>query len=162
MGKDVPVGIYPIKEALRLAKQKAQELGEAVDLVEIAQKDGMPICKIIDYAKYRYERNKKKKLQEKANKVVLKRLRLTPNIDPNALEFKKRHAIKFLQSKASIEVSILFRGFRDFVHMDKAKENLAGFVAALEAHGGKIKQEIKLKNRKMSAIIDPGKSINKS
>ena len=152
VGSDITVGIYNHAEALAIARKKG------LDLVEISNKGDIPICKVVDFAKFRYERKKVQKAKERANKVSMKEVRIAPTIGSHDFAFKKRHAVKFLESGASVRVQVFFRRKRDFyVHRELGKAQLQSLIEALEAHGGKLKQPIKLLGRQMFTIIDPPK-----
>ena len=107
------LGIVPGKEALRLA-QEAE-----LDLVKIAPTAKPPVCKIIDYGKYRYELARKEKEAKKKQKVIeIKEVRLSPNIDTNDLNTKVGAARKFLEKGDKVKVTLRFRG-REMAHMFK-------------------------------------------
>ena len=93
VGDNIPQpGIYPLREALRLAESLE------LDLVEISAKVDPPVCKIIDYQKYVYQQKKKaKEMKSNASKVVIKEIRFGPNTDEHDFQFKLKHAINFLQ-----------------------------------------------------------------
>ena len=112
------LGIVPGKEALRMA-QEAE-----LDLVKIAPTAKPPVCKIIDYGKYRYELARKEKEAKKKQKVIeIKEVRLSPNIDTNDLNTKVGAARKFLEKGDKVKVTLRFRG-REMAHMFKSKYNL--------------------------------------
>ena len=101
MGDNIEVGVYPLEKAKELAKE--QEL----DLVEISPKAKPPVCKIIDYKKFLYEQKKREKsLKSKATKVTIKEIRFGPQTDEHDYEFKKKHAIKFLQLRKFGKIGI--------------------------------------------------------
>ena len=105
------LGIVPGKEALRMA-QEAE-----LDLVKIAPTAKPPVCKIIDYGKYRYELARKEKEAKKKQKVIeIKEVRLSPNIDTNDLNTKVGAARKFLEKGDKVKVTLRFRG-REMAHM---------------------------------------------
>ena len=109
------LGIVPGKEALRMA-QEAE-----LDLVKIAPTAKPPVCKIIDYGKYRYELARKEKEAKKKQKVIeIKEVRLSPNIDTNDLNTKVGAARKFLEKGDKVKVTLRFRG-REMAHMFKSK-----------------------------------------
>ena len=109
------LGIVPGKEALRMA-QEAE-----LDLVKIAPTAKPPVCKIIDYGKYRYELALKEKEAKKKQKVIeIKEVRLSPNIDTNDLNTKVGAARKFLEKGDKVKVTLRFRG-REMAHMFKSK-----------------------------------------
>ena len=119
------LGIVPGKEALRMA-QEAE-----LDLVKIAPTAKPPVCKIIDYGKYRYELARKEKEAKKKQKVIeIKEVRLSPNIDTNDLNTKVGAARKFLEKGDKVKVTLRFRG-REMAHMFKSKYILDDFAEKL-------------------------------
>ena len=118
-------GIMPIKEAMRLA-QEAE-----LDLVKIAPKAQPPVCKIIDYGKYRYELIRKEKEAKKKQKIIeLKEVRLSPNIDTNDLNTKTAAARKFLEKGNKVKITLRFRG-REMAHMNQSRYILDEFAESL-------------------------------
>ena len=119
------LGIMSAKEAMF----KAQEAG--LDLVKIAPQAKPPVCKIIDYGKYRYELARKEKEARKKQKVIdVKEVRLSPNIDTNDLNTKVGAARKFLEKGDKVKVTLRFRG-REMAHMSKSKYILDDFAESL-------------------------------
>ena len=119
------LGIVPGKEALRMA-QEAE-----LDLVKIAPTAKPPVCKIIDYGKYRYELARKEKEAKKKQKVIeIKEVRLSPNIDTNDLNTKVGAARKFLEKGDKVKVTLRFRG-REMAHMNQTKYILDDFAEKL-------------------------------
>ena len=105
VGENIEIGVYPLEKAKELAKE--QEL----DLVEISPKAKPPVCKIIDYKKFLYEQKKREKaLKSKATKVTIKEIRFGPQTDEHDYEFKKKHAVKFLQDGAKLKAFVFFKG----------------------------------------------------
>ena len=119
------LGVMSSKEAMKLAKEAN------LDLVKIAPNAKPPVCKIIDYGKYRYEMARKEKEAKKKQKVIeVKEIRLSPNIDVNDLNTKMNHARKFLQGGNRVKVSVRFRG-RELAHTATGKVILDGFAEKL-------------------------------
>ena len=119
------LGIMPVKEALKLAKEAE------LDLVKIAPTAKPPVCKIIDYGKYRYELARKEKEAKKKQKVIeVKEVRLSPNIDENDLNTKMNNARKFIEKGNKVKVTLRFRG-REMAHMQKTKYILDDFAEKL-------------------------------
>lgn len=120
------LGVLPIQDAIR----KAQEAG--LDLIEISPNASPPVCKIMDYGKYRYDNQKKMQLQRKKQKVVdLKEVKIKPNIDINDYNVKLRNARKFLNEGNKVKFSLRFRG-REITHseigidlINRVKEDLS-------------------------------------
>ena len=119
------LGIMSAREAYRLA-QEAE-----LDLVKIAPTAKPPVCKIIDYGKYRYEMARKEKEAKKKQKVIeIKEVRLSPNIDTNDLNTKMGAARKFLEKGDKVKVTLRFRG-REMAHMQTTKHILDDFAQML-------------------------------
>ena len=119
------LGVMPVKEAMKLA-QEAE-----LDLVKIAPKAQPPVCKIIDYGKYRYELARKEKEARKKQKTVeIKEVRLSPNIESNDLNTKVNAARKFLEKGDKVKVTLRFRG-RELAHMSSNKHILDDFAEQL-------------------------------
>ncbi len=143
-------GIYPIRKARDIAK----ELG--LDLVEISPKAQPPVCKIIEYKKFLYEQKKREKaLKSKATKVVIKEIRFGPNTDEHDFEFKKKHAIKFLESGAKLKAYVFFKG-RSIVFKDQGQILLLRLAQELEEYGT-VEQMPKLEGKRMIMFIAPKK-----
>jgi len=120
------LGIMSAKDALKLAKEAE------LDLVKIAPAAKPPVCKIIDYGKYRYEQMRKEKEAKKKQKTIeVKEIRLSPNIDVNDLNTKVNAARKFLSKGDRVKVTLRFRG-REMAHMASSKHILDDFVDALK------------------------------
>ena len=120
------LGIVQVKDALRMA-QEAE-----LDLVKIAPTAKPPVCKIIDYGKYRYELARKEKDARKKQKIIeLKEVRLSPNIDTNDLNTKMGAARKFLEKGDKVKVTLRFHG-REMAHMYKSKYILDDFAESLK------------------------------
>ncbi|MDU7502680.1 MAG: translation initiation factor IF-3, partial [Finegoldia magna] len=112
------IGVIPIKEALKMAENKH------LDLVNVAPNAKPPVCKILDYGKYKYDALKKEKEAKKNQKVInVKEIRLSPNIEKHDLEVKANQASKFLSNENRVKVSVRFRG-RELGHKDLGKEVL--------------------------------------
>ena len=119
------LGIYPIEQAQRIADD------EGYDLVEIAPQAKPPVCRIMDYGKFRFEQTKKEKEARKKQKVIdVKEVRLSPNIDTNDLNTKVGAARKFLEKGDKVKVTLRFRG-REMAHMSKSKYILDDFAESL-------------------------------
>jgi len=150
VGENVEIGVYKTREALRLAEE--QEL----DLVEISPKAVPPVCKIIDYKKFLYEQKKRDKaLKAKATKVVVKEIRFGPNTDEHDYEFKKKHAIKFLEEGAKLKAYVFFKG-RSIIYKDQGQILLLKLAQELEELG-KVEQMPKLEGKRMIMFIAPKK-----
>ncbi|MBO5238936.1 MAG: translation initiation factor IF-3 [Lachnospiraceae bacterium] len=120
------LGIMSAKDALKLAKEAE------LDLIKIAPTAKPPVCKIVDYGKYRYEQMRKEKEAKKKQKTVdVKEIRFSPNIDTNDLNTKVNQARKFLSKGDKVKVSIRFRG-RELAHTEIGVDILNDFAAKLE------------------------------
>ncbi|MDE7341215.1 MAG: translation initiation factor IF-3 [Lachnospiraceae bacterium] len=119
------LGIMSSKEAMRLAEEAG------VDLVKIAPTAKPPVCKIVDYGKFKYEQTRKEKEAKKKQKVIeIKEIRLSPNIDTNDLNTKVNAARKFISKGDRVKVTLRFRG-REMTHMNNSKHILDDFAEAL-------------------------------
>ena len=119
------IGVMNSKEALRMARE------EELDLVLIAPNANPPVCKIIDYGKYRYEMARKEKEAKKKQKVIeIKEVRLSPNIDENDVNTKAKAARKFLEKGDKVKVYLRFRG-REMSHMNQSRHILDDFAEKL-------------------------------
>ena len=140
------LGVMPVKEAMKLA-QEAE-----LDLVKIAPKAQPPVCKIIDYGKYRYELARKEKEAKKKQKTVeVKEVRISPNIDTNDLNTKVNNAKKFIAKGNKVKVTIRFRG-REMAHMQQSKHILDDFAEML-AEVAVVEKPAKLEGRSMSMVL---------
>ena len=120
------LGIMCPKEAMKLAQEAD------LDLVKIAPKAQPPVCKIIDYGKYRYELARKEKEAKKKQKTMeVKEVRLSPNIDTNDLNTKANQARKFISKGDKVKVTLRFRG-REMAHVNYSKQILDSFYERLE------------------------------
>ena len=150
VGDSIESGIYQLRDALNLAEQAE------LDLVEISPTANPPVVKIMDYKKFLYEQKKKQKeIKAKTAKVVVKEIRLGPNIDEHDFNFKLKHAEKFLQEGAKVKVDVFFKG-RSIIYKDKGEIVLLRFAQALE-EVGKVERLPKLEGKRMIMILTPKK-----
>lgn len=127
-----------------------------LDLVVISPKADPPVCKIIDYKKFLYQRKKKdKELKAKTAKTVVKEIRFGPNTDDHDFEFKLRHAKRFLEEGAKVKAYVHFRG-RTIVFKDRGELLLLRFLKELEDYGA-AEALPKMEGRRMNVIISPKK-----
>lgn len=151
VGDGIESGVYPIAKALQIA----QDAG--LDLVEIAPNIEPPVCKVIDYKKFLYEMKKKaKEVKAKAAKVIVKEIRFGPHTDDHDFNFKKNHALKFLQDGCKVKAFVLFRG-REIVFKEQGEILLLRFANELEEYG-KAEQLPLLEGKRMIMILAPKKS----
>ena len=150
VGDNVEIGIYPIQKAL----EKSNEL--ELDLVQISPNAVPPVCKIMDYKKFLYEKKKREKqLKSKATKVVVKEIRFGPQTDEHDYAFKKKHAEKFLKDGAKLKAFVFFKG-RSIIYKDQGEILLLKLAQELEEFG-KVEQLPKLESKKMIMIMSPKK-----
>lgn len=120
------VGILPPRDALKMAED------EGLDLVEIAPNATPPVCKIIDYGKFRYDQTKREKESKKAShQIKVKEVKVKPNINEHDLQTKMRHAKDFLEKGNKVKVSCMFRG-REMAHKDIGEKLIRKIVEDLE------------------------------
>jgi translation initiation factor IF-3 len=144
------VGVVPTSDALEMARERG------LDLVEVAPNAIPPVCRLMDYGKYRYEQSRKERESRKHQQTVeLKEVRIRPKIDNHDLETKGRQAAKFLDSGDKVKVTVLFRG-REMAHPDIGKGLLDHLADSLRSHGS-VEQTPKLEGRTMTMIIAPVK-----
>ncbi len=148
------LGIFTVKDALRIAGERGQ------DLVEIAPQAKPPVCKIIDFGKFKYEQQKREKIQKKNQQVsLLKEIRLHPNTDVHDFEFKAKHAINFIEDGDKVKVSVMFKG-REMAYTEQGEELLNRFIQKLEDIS-KVESPIKMEGKNMSVILIPSKTKSK-
>ena len=140
------LGIMSAREALKLAEEAE------LDLVKIAPTAKPPVCKIIDYGKYRYEMARKEKEARKKQRVVeLKEIRLSPNIDSNDLNTKMNAAKKFLTKGDKVKITLRFRG-REMAHMNASRHILDDFAENL-AGVAVVEKTPKIEGRSISMVL---------
>ncbi|MBU6205073.1 MAG: translation initiation factor IF-3 [Bacteroidetes bacterium] len=153
VGDNITPGVYHTDIALKMARE------QGVDLVEISPNAAPPVCKIIDYNKFLYDKKKKEKeIKARSQKNVMKEIRFTPNTDEHDFEFKTKHAIKFLEEGAKVKAYVHFRG-RAIQFKDRGELLLLKFVEQLKEFGA-LEALPKLEGNRMNIIINP-KSNNK-
>ncbi len=127
-----------------------------MDLVEISPKAVPPVCKIIDYKKFMYEQKKREKvLKSKATKVIVKEIRFGPQTDEHDYDFKKKHAVKFLQEGAKLKAFVFFKG-RSIIFKEQGQILLLKLAQELEEYG-KVEQLPRLEGKRMIMFIAPKK-----
>ena len=146
VGEEVEPNIYPLDEALRIARDLS------LDLVEISPNAEPPVCKVIDYKKFIYDQKKKlRTINSKAQKVVIKELRFGPNTGEHDFEFKLKHARSFLADGAKVKAFVFFRG-RSIIFKEQGQILLLRLAQALEDIGV-VEEMPKLDGKKMIMII---------
>lgn len=142
------LGILPIQEAI----ETAQKL--ALDLVEVAPEAKPPVCRIMNYGKYRYEQSKKTREARKKQTVIqIKEIKLRPKTEDHDFQFKARHAERFLKEGNKTKVTLMFRG-REMVHTDRGKVQLDRFAETLKEIAV-IEQRPRQEGRNMVMILTP-------
>jgi translation initiation factor IF-3 len=148
VGENVTVDVYPIQQAIKMAQD------QGLDLVEISPNADPPVCKVVDYSKFKYEQKKKQKeIKSKAIKVVIKEIRFGPNTDEHDFNFKLKHAENFLQEGAKVKATVFFPG-RTIIYKERGEILLLKFAQGLEDHG-KVEQLPRLEGKRMSLMIMP-------
>lgn len=142
------LGVMPTHKAQELANQNE------LDLVEVAVNANPPVCRIIDFSKFKYDQEKKEREAKKHQKQGrLKEIRLKPNIDDHDYATKVKHAIEFLKRKDKVKVSLFFRG-RQMEHLDLGRKVLDKFIIDTQ-NDGQIEREPNLEGRVMFFVIAP-------
>ena len=140
------LGVMPIANAMRVA------FNRGLDLVKIAPKAQPPVCKIIDYGKFKYEQLRKEKEQRKKQKIIeIKEIRMSPNIDTNDLNTKVSAARKFIEKGNKVKVSIRFRG-REMAHTQASRPMMDDFAAQL-ADVAVVEKPPKMEGRFMTMFL---------
>jgi translation initiation factor IF-3 len=149
VGDNVPEqGVYSTEKALEIAQE------QGLDLVEISPKADPPVCRIIDYKKFLYEKKKKQKeIKAKTAKTVIKEIRFTPNTDDHDFDFKANHAEKFLKEGAKVKAYVQFKG-RTIMFKERGELILLKLAKRLEEIGA-LEQLPKLEGRRMIVFIAP-------
>ena len=142
------LGIMPTREALRMAEE------QHLDLVEVAPKAKPPVCRIMDFGKYRYEQQKREKEAKKKQKVIsIKEVKLRPNIEQHDFDVKLKNALRFVEEGNKVKVTIMFRG-RELSHPELGKTVL-GRVAEALGDRVSIERNAKLEGKNMTMIVAP-------
>ncbi|SHJ07872.1 translation initiation factor IF-3 [Anaerovibrio lipolyticus DSM 3074] len=142
------LGVMQVKDALNMAME------QHLDLVEIAPKAKPPVCRIMDYGKYRYEKQKREKEARKKQKVIsIKEVKLRPNIEQHDFDVKLKNATRFLADGDKVKVTIMFRG-REMSHPELGKDILSKFADALK-DSVTVERDAKLEGRNMIMILAP-------
>jgi translation initiation factor IF-3 len=148
VGDNVEVGIYSLQDALRMSQE------QGLDLVEISPNVDPPVCKIIDYNKFLYDKKKKEKEMKAKSKVSeVKEIRFTPNTDDHDFDFKAKHAIEFLKEGNKVKAYVQFKG-RAIQFQDRGQLLLLKFAERL-ADIGVLENLPKMEGRRMLAMFAP-------
>lgn len=143
-----PLGVIPVSEALALAEQ------QQLDLVEVSPTAVPPVCRIMDYGKFKYQQSKK--LQEAKKKQVhvqLKEVKLRPKTDEHDLQFKIKHVRRFLEEGNKAKVTLVFRG-REITHMDIGRALIDRFAAEIQDIAV-IENQPRVEGRNLYMIVAP-------
>lgn len=144
------LGIMTIQAALAEAEKRG------LDLIEVAPDAKPPVCRIIDYGKFRYEQRKKvKDAQKKSKQNEIKGIRVRPNTDDHDLDFKSRNALKFLRKGDKVKFTVIFRG-PELRHKDIGQKQLEGFISRL-ADYAIVDQPPRMEGRRMTMVLEPKK-----
>jgi translation initiation factor IF-3 len=148
VGENIEQGVYPLEKALQIAEQ------EGLDLVEISPGAVPPVCKVVDYGKFLYEQKKKQKeIKAKTAKSIIKDIRFGPNTDEHDVDFKLKHAEKFLEEGNKVRAYVFFKG-RSIIYKERGEVLLLQFADKL-SEVGKVEQLPKLEGKKMIITIAP-------
>lgn len=148
------LGIMSPADALREAEDRG------LDLVEVAEQANPPVCRIMDYGKYRYQQSKRAKESKKhQHTITVKEIKYRPKIDPHDFDFKTNHVREFLEAGNKVKITIMFRG-RELAHPEFGKEIIARVVEAVEDLGQSEidPQRLRLEGRNMSVMLAPLKT----
>ncbi|AZL15317.1 translation initiation factor IF-3 [Rickettsiales endosymbiont of Stachyamoeba lipophora] len=146
------LGVVPLREALNLAEQAG------LDLVEVSPNAEPPVCKIIDFGKYKYELQKKAhEAKKKQTKVEIKEIKLRPNIGQGDLDIKTKAIIKFLNEGNKVKVSLRFRG-REITHQELGRNVFEKIKESIQ-EVGKIELDPKMEGMQLVMILTPAKTL---
>lgn len=141
------LGILDIDAAL----DRARDAG--LDLVEVAPTEKPPVCRIMDYGKFKYEKSKKRHGQSSGHHGKLKEIRLRPKTGEHDIDFKVKQAVGFLQHKDKVQVSVIFRG-REMAHIEEGRRVMDGVLQELLLHG-KLESNPQQMGKRMMCTVSP-------
>ena len=145
------IGILPIERALEIAEE------QGLDLVEVAPLARPPVCRIMDYGKFRYEEQRKaREARKKQHQVQLKEVKMRPGIEDHDFDFKLRHARRFLEEGNKVKITMMFRG-RQMAHPELVREVLDRVVTEV-ADVGKVESNPTMEARSMTMVLAPLKA----
>ncbi len=142
------LGIIPTAEALQIARDAG------LDLVEVAPNERPPVCRILDYGKFKYEQKKKSQKNQKTHQTQVKEIRLRPKTGEHDIEFKMKRARQFLEARDKVKLNVMFRG-RENAHHDRGREMLHQIIANLEDIAKVEKSPSMEGGRNMTAVLSP-------
>jgi len=144
------IGILPVERALEIAME------QGLDLVEVAPMARPPVCRIMDYGKFKYEEQRKaREARKKQHHVQLKEVKMRPGIEEHDFEFKTRHARRFLEEGNKVKVTMMFRG-RQMAHPELGREVLDRVVEEL-SDVAKLESSPMMEARSMTMVLAPAK-----
>ncbi len=143
------LGILPLEQALSLAKQAG------LDLVEVSPTERPPVCRVMDYGKFKYERKKRQRHAAGAHAIVLKEIRLRPKTDTHDRCIKLNRARAFLEDGNKVQFTMLFRG-RERVHRERATDIFRGILAEF-GDAVKVERHPMMEGRRMTMVVAPTK-----
>jgi translation initiation factor IF-3 len=150
------LGIMPTREALARARERG------LDLIEVAPQAQPPVCRIIDYGKYKYEQSKRERDAAKKHKQSdLKGIKMFPHIDQHDFDVKLRSAIKFLQDGDKVKVTVAFKG-REITHPEFGRLQMEKIIAAANEVGGQVEKAPSMEGKQMIMILSPKSTSAKS
>ena len=142
------LGVVVINRALELARE------HNLDLVEVAPSAKPPVCRIIDFSKYKYDQQKKERRVKRSQKIShLKQIRVKPHIEEHDYQVKLKQAIAFLEKKDKVKVNLFFRG-RELTFKEQGRRIIDKFTADLATHG-QVEKEAAMEGRIMSVVFAP-------
>lgn len=142
------MGVVPLARAREIADQNE------LDLVEVAPNAAPPVCRVIDFSKFKYDQEKKEREAKKHQRQVrLKEIRLKPNIDDHDYETKMKHAVAFLKKKDKVKINLFFRG-RQMAHLDLGRKILERFIIDTQSDA-QVEREPRLEGKIMSLVLAP-------
>ena len=141
------LGVMPTDEALKVAETRG------LDLVEVAPNAKPPVCRVMDYGKFKYQKSKRESARKKQKGATLKEVKFRPKIDEHDYNFKRNHVERFLNNGAKVKVTIMFRG-REMAHTEKGREILDRIANEMQEIG-RIDREARLEGRNMFMILAP-------
>lgn len=146
------LGVMSIQDALAEAEKRS------LDLIEVAPEGKPPVCRIIDYGKFRYEQRKKQKeAQKKSKQTEIKGIRVRPNTDDHDLDFKSKNALKFLRHGDKVKFTVIFRG-PELRHKEIGQKQLERFITNL-AEYAIVDQPPRMEGRRMTMVLEPKKGL---
>ena len=143
----VMLGVIPTTEALETARNSG------MDLVEVAPDERPPVCRIMDFGKFKYEQKRKLTKNNKQHQVQIKEIRLRPKTETHDIETKAKQARGFLEGKDKVKVTVMFRG-RENAHQDRGRDMLTHFIALLDDIA-KMEKNPMMEGRNLTALLIP-------